>query len=82
MFKIVKLKNITELNQFKRPQIKTVIDGYIGEFNTYTDATSYIEFNLKAKYLPRCEFSKVYFTIKNYDAVWYDGVNFYSIEEV
>ncbi|MGL5753605.1 MAG: hypothetical protein ACRCXT_23880 [Paraclostridium sp.] len=82
MFKIVKFKNITELNQFKRPQIKTVINSYIGEFKTYTDATSHIEFNLKAQYLPRCEFSKVYFTIKGYDAVWYDGINFYSIEEV
>lgn len=80
MYTIIKFKNITELNQFKRTEIKTVIDIELpNEFDTYVDAISYIEFNLKAEYLPRKEFAKVYFTLKNYDVIWYDGIYFYSV---
>lgn len=79
MYKIVRYKNTTILNEFKRTEIKTVVDAELPiEFDTYTDATSHIEFKLKCKYLPKKEFSKVYFTEKE-NAVWFDGVYFYSI---
>lgn len=79
MYKIVRYKNTTVLNEFKRTKIKTVVDAELPiEFDTYTDAASHIEFKLKGKYLPKKEFSKVYFTEKE-NAVWFDGVYFYSI---
>ena len=79
MYRIVRYKNTTILNKFKRVEIRTKIDiEFPIEFNTYTDATSHIEFKLKGKYLPKKEFSKVYFTEKE-NAVWFDGVYFYSV---